>query len=154
MCINGGLVTDQSSETTLECKYFIEHMWTTKGVMVKVCHGDNSYFSECVFINNVRRCLQRVTFVGVCAHHQNRVSKNENKEPTQTACTLWAYAHGHWPEYIITMLWQLLSKQYNIDPVNWVRGLMRILPTWNSKMWLPNPCGLMISIRLDALVIF
>ena len=104
------LMTDQSGEATLECKHNFEHMCGTRGVTVKAYHADNGRFAERSFVNDIKRCFQRITFCGVGAHHQNGISENSIKQLTLTARTLLVHAQGHWPEYITTMLWPFALK--------------------------------------------
>ena len=97
--VHVGLMTDQSGEATLECKYDFEHMCATRGVKVKAHHADNGIFAERSFINDVKCCFQRITFCGVGAHHQNGVSEKAIKQLILTACTLIVHAQRHWPEH-------------------------------------------------------
>ena len=58
--VHVGLMTDQSGEATLECKHDFEHMCATRGVKVKAYHADNGRFAERSFINDLKRCFQRI----------------------------------------------------------------------------------------------
>ena len=65
-----GLMKDQSAEATLQTKHDFEHLAGTRGVDVKSYHADNGRFAERSFVDDVKRCLQRISFCGVGAHHQ------------------------------------------------------------------------------------
>ena len=70
-CVNGSLMTDKPGEATLEYKHDFEHLCATRGVKVKAHHADNGRFAERSFINDMKRCFQRINFCDVSAHHQN-----------------------------------------------------------------------------------
>ena len=103
-------MTDQSGDATLQSKHNFEHICSTRGVKVKACHADNGRFAEHSFLGDCKRCLQRLTFCGIGAHHQDGVSENAIKQLTLTARTLLVHAQSHWPEYITTMLWPFAIK--------------------------------------------
>ena len=88
-------MTDQSVEATLERKHDFEHLCATRGIKVKAYHADNVRCTECSFVNDVKRCFQRITFYGVGAHHQNGVSENTIKQLTLTACTMFVHAQSY-----------------------------------------------------------
>ena len=63
-----GLQTDQSAEATLQTKHDFEHFAATRDVKVKSYHADNGRFAEKSFVDDVKRCFQRITFCGVGAN--------------------------------------------------------------------------------------
>ena len=77
----------QSAEATLQTKHDLEHLAGTRGVKVKSYHADNGRFAERSFVNDVKRCLQRISFCGVGAHHQNGITENAIKQLTLVSCT-------------------------------------------------------------------
>ena len=120
--VHVGLMQDQSGESTLQTKHDFEHLCATRGVTVKHYHADNGRFAERSFTDDVKKSLQRITFCGVGAHHQNGITKNTIKQLTLISRTLLVHAQGLWPEYITTMLWPYALKaaqdrinQLNID---------------------------------------
>ena len=108
--VHVGLMSDQSAETTLQCKREFEQACATRGVTVKAYHADNGRFAEQSFIEDVKKSSQRITFCGVGAHHQNGISENAIKQLTLAARTLLVHAQSRWPEYITTMLWPFALK--------------------------------------------
>ena len=113
---------DQSGDSTLQSKHDFEHLCATQDVKVKHYHADNGRFAERSFTDDVKKSLQRITFCGVGAHHQNGITENTIKQLTLISRTLLVHAQGLWPEYITTMLWPYALKaaqdrmnQLNID---------------------------------------
>lgn len=108
--IHVGLMTDQSGDQTLQCKHDFEHKCATRGVDVKHYHADNGRFAEKTFLDSIKQCMQRITFCGVGAHHQNGITENTIKQLTLVSRTILLHAQSHWPEYITTMLWPFALK--------------------------------------------
>ena len=69
--VNVGLTTDQSGDASLQSKHDSKHICSTRGVKVKAYHADNGRFAEHSFLSDCKRCVQRLTFCGTGAHHQN-----------------------------------------------------------------------------------
>ena len=99
------LMTSLSGNETLEAKESFEHACASRGVEPKHFHADNGRFAEDTFTKDCKSKLQKLTFCGVGAHHQNGVAENTIKQLTLTARTLLLHAQRYWPEYISTMLW-------------------------------------------------
>jgi len=108
--IHVGLMTDQSGDQTLQCKHDFEHKCATRGVKVKHYHADNGRFAEQSFLSSIKKCMQRITFCGVGAHHQNGITENTIKQLTLVSRTILIHAQSHWPEYITTMFWPFALK--------------------------------------------
>ena len=104
------LMNDQSGDATLAAKHEFEHLAATRGVKVKHYNADNGRFAEQTFLSDVKKCMQRITFCGVGAHHQNGISENAIKQLTLISRTLLVHAQRYWPEYITTMLWPFALK--------------------------------------------
>ena len=120
--IHVGLMTDQSGDSTLQCKHDFEHLSATRDVSIKHYHADNGRFAERSFTDDCKSSSQHITFCGVGAHHQNGITENAIKQLTLVSRTLLVHAQSHWPEYISTMLWPFALKaaqdrlnQLNID---------------------------------------
>jgi len=101
---------EQTQESTLEAKAGYERHANTHGISVKSYRADNGRFAEEDFRNEVKRCLQTISFCGVGAHHQNGLVKRVIKDLTLTTRTLLLHAKRHWPEMITTMLWPMALK--------------------------------------------
>ncbi len=104
------LMTDQTAETTLEAKHAFEHFAETRQVKVEHYHADNGIFADSLFMKDIKQSMQRITFCGVGAHHQNGITERMIKSLTLVARTLLLHAQRHWPEYITTMLWPFALK--------------------------------------------
>jgi hypothetical protein len=101
---------DQTQESTLEAKAGYERHANTYGITVDSYRADNGRFAEEDFRNEVKRCLQTISFCGVGAHHQNGLVERVIKDLTLTTRTLLLHAKRHWPEMITTMLWPMALK--------------------------------------------
>ena len=108
--VHVGLMQDQSGDSTLQSKHDFEHLCATRDVKVKHYHADNGRFAERSFTDDVKKSLQRITFCGVGAHHQNGITENTIKQLTLISRTLLVHAQGLWPEYITTILWPYALK--------------------------------------------
>ena len=104
------LMRDQTQESTLEAKAGYERHANTYGITVDSYRADNGRFAEEDFRNEVKRCLQTISFCGVGAHHQNGLVERVIKDLTLTTRTLLLHAKRHWPEMITTMLWPMALK--------------------------------------------
>ena len=104
------LMRDQSQDSTLEAKAAYERHANTFGVDVKAYRADNGRFAEAKFWEEVKRCLQEITYCGVGAHHQNGAVERAIKDLTLITRTLLLHAKRHWPEMITTMLWPMALK--------------------------------------------
>ncbi|KAL7464856.1 hypothetical protein ACHAXS_005184 [Conticribra weissflogii] len=104
------LMSDQSAESTVEAKQNFEHFCGTRNVQVDHYHADNGLFADSLFTQEIKKNMQRLTFCGVNAHHQNGITERMIKSLTLISRTLLLHAQRHWPEYITTMLWPLTLK--------------------------------------------
>ncbi len=104
------LMTDQSAEASVEAKHAFEHFCGTRNVEVKHYHADNGVFGDSLFMEDIKKSMQRISFCGVNAHHQNGITERMIKSLTLISRTLLLHAQRHWPEYITTMLWPLALK--------------------------------------------
>ena len=86
------LMTDATGESTLEAKNSFEQACSSRGIDISHYHGDNGRFAEPLFVQDCKDKLQRITFCGVGAHHQNGVTENTIKQLTLSARTLLLHA--------------------------------------------------------------
>ena len=103
--VNVQLMQDATGESTMDAKLSFEQASATRGVSPKHYHADNGRFAESLFTKDCNAKLQKLTFCGVGAHHQNGVAENSIKQLTLTSRTILLHAQRHWPEYITTMMW-------------------------------------------------
>ena len=99
------LLQSATGDATLEAKEAFEKECHIRGVKPRHFHADNGRFAEPTFVEDCKSKLQKLTFCGVGAHHQNGVAENSIKQLALTSRTLLLHAQRHWPEYISTMLW-------------------------------------------------
>ena len=104
------LMRDQSQDSTLEAKAAYERHANTFDVAIKAYRADNGRFAEERFREEIKRCLQDITYCGVGAHHQNGAVERAIKDLTLITRTLLLHAKRHWPEMITTMLWPMALK--------------------------------------------
>ena len=99
-----------TAESTLAAKREFEHRCAVRDVMVEHYHADNGRFAEPAFVNECKRCSQKLTFCGVGAHHQNGIAERKIKDVTLIARTILLHAMRYWPEYITIMFWPFAAK--------------------------------------------
>ena len=118
--VHVGLMKDQSGESTRQVKHDFEHISSTRDVNIKHYNADNGRFAEKLFTDDVKKSLQRITFCGVGAHHQNGITERVIKQLTLTSHILILHAQNHWPEYISTMLcpFALKAAQDRLNQLN------------------------------------
>ncbi len=104
------LICDQTAKSAVEAKHNFEHFAATRSVQVDRYHGNNGVFRDFLFMDDVKKSMQQITFCGVNAHHQNGIVERTIKSLTLISRTLLLHAQRHWPEYITTMLWPLALK--------------------------------------------
>eukprot|EP00957_Ditylum_brightwellii_P049993 3789551-Ditylum_brightwellii.AAC.1 len=85
------------AEETLESKQGYERIAAKHGVTAKRYYSDNGWFGEKLFCNACIDQGQQITFCGVGAHHQNKISKNWIKQLTLKSCTMLLHAKLYWP---------------------------------------------------------
>ena len=87
---------------------------------MKGYHADNRRYAEHMFKNDCHKKMQRLTFFGTDAHHQNGIAEAKRKHLTLTSRTMLLHAQRLWPEYISTMLWPfaLLAAADHINNIH------------------------------------
>ncbi|KAL7464587.1 hypothetical protein ACHAXS_004925 [Conticribra weissflogii] len=133
------LMTDQTAETTLEAKHSFEHFAATRDVLIDHYHADNGIFTDHLFRNDAKECMQRLTLCGVVAHHQNGIVERAIKSLTLISRTLLLHAQRHWPEYITTMLWPFALKAAQ-DRMNQLTDSRLQTNSKGAPKWEPRAC--------------
>ena len=82
------LMRDLSLADNLLAKEATEKVMAQAGRSVKHYHAANGRFSENGFVDAINHKIQKLTFCGVGAHHQNGIIENKNKVLTTGARTL------------------------------------------------------------------
>ena len=73
---------DATGESTLEAKEAFERAAAERGVPIKGYHADNGRYAEHMFKDDCNDKMQRLTFCGVGAHHQNGIAEAKIKQLT------------------------------------------------------------------------
>jgi hypothetical protein len=94
-----------NSAETIEAKHAFERWCTSNGVCVKHYHADNGRFAETVFMADVARRGQTISFCGVNAHFQNGKAERRIRLLQDLARSQLLHAMHRWPLAITTNLW-------------------------------------------------
>ena len=104
------LMRDLTLDETLLAKEAMEKIMAQAGRHVKHYHADNGRFADNGFIDAINSKVQKITFCGVGAHHQNGIIENKNKMLTLGARTLLLHGMRMWPAMIDSMFWPFAMK--------------------------------------------
>ena len=63
-----------TTEETLDEKHAFECIVDQHGIRILHYHCNNSHFADRAFIQDVHKAQQTISFCGVGAHHQNRIT--------------------------------------------------------------------------------
>ena len=91
------LLKSTTGDTTLEAKEAFEEECHVRDVKPRNFHAYNDSFAEPTLVEDCKPKLQKLTFCGVGAHHQNGVAENTITQLTLTSRTLLLNAQCHWP---------------------------------------------------------
>ena len=85
---------DETSKSTLEAKEAFESASAERGVIIKGYHADSRRYVEHVFKDDCHcnEKMQRLTFCGVGAHHQNGIAEAKTKQLTLAFRTMLLHA--------------------------------------------------------------
>jgi hypothetical protein len=82
------LMQNATGDETLDTKDAFEHDCAACGIHVQHYHADNGRFAKQKFQQDCQKKMQKISFCGIGAHHQNGVTENFIKQLTLTARTL------------------------------------------------------------------
>ena len=99
------LMQDETGDLTLGEKNAFERYCMTRNVVLKHYHADNGQFSENSFKEDCVSKMEKLSFCGVGAHHQNGVSEQIIKDLNLSSRNLVLHTQRHWPEYITNTFW-------------------------------------------------
>jgi hypothetical protein len=94
-----------SGDETVDAKRAFERLAGSHGVKVLHYHGDNGRFAENLFMQEIVRCGQTISFCGVNAHFQNGIAERRIRELQDQARTNLVFAQHRWPAAISSHLW-------------------------------------------------
>ena len=80
------LMQELSGDATIEAKAACDKVFANFGHKIRHYRTDNGRFAEQKFIDDIKRCNQRISFCGVGAHHQNTIAEQGIKK-TYLYCT-------------------------------------------------------------------
>jgi hypothetical protein len=92
-------------EETLDAKIAVEGFARSLNVKVQHYHADNRRFCENMWVNNVKKEGQMISFCSVNAHFQNRVAERWIKDLSDWAWTSLLHAKERWSKAISVHLW-------------------------------------------------
>jgi len=69
-----------TAEETVEAKRAFESFCMARNVKVKHYHADNGRFQDKLFMEDLHKCCQTISFCGVNAHFQNGIAKKRIKD--------------------------------------------------------------------------
>ncbi len=95
---------------TLLAKLEFEKLCAKADYSVKHYQTDNGQFPNKEFLAPCNDLNQTIEFCRVGAHHQNGITKNRNKQLTQTARVLLLHGMRMWPQMVDQMLWPFAIK--------------------------------------------
>jgi hypothetical protein len=94
-----------TAEETLQAKHAFERYSRSHGVHIEHYHADNGRFAELVWLADVAREGQTVSFSAVNAHFQNGVAEKRIRDIQDMARSELLYAKLRWPVAISVNLW-------------------------------------------------
>ena len=86
-----------SANETLKSKHQLEALAGDDGIQVKAYHSDNGTFASRAYKDDCDVQLQKYTFSGVGAHHQNGVAERNIQTIANWARASMLHAAMHWP---------------------------------------------------------
>ena len=102
-----------SSVETIEAKRAFEKFATNYNVRVKHYHADNGRFADNLWLADIARQGQEITFCGVNAHFQNGVAEKRIRDLQEAARTAILDAKIKWQRAISTELWPYALRHCN-----------------------------------------
>ena len=109
-----------SAEETIKGKNNFENHLQTMGIRVNSYQEDNGIFRAHKWVNACEEKQQRLTFVGVNAHHQNRHTERHIRELQDATITNILHAVTRWPTEATANLWpyamRMASEAFNNFP--------------------------------------
>jgi hypothetical protein len=102
-----------SGAETVEAKRAFERLAASHNVRIRHYHADNGRFAENLFMQEIIRCGQTISFCGVNAHFQNGIAERRIRELQDQARTNLVFAQHRWPTAISSNLWPYAVRHVN-----------------------------------------
>ena len=78
---------------------------------MKHYHAENGRFCNNLFIQDIQKQGQSISYCGVGAHHQNGIAEKQIRDLAESARKMILYAESRWPSAINTALWPYTLRQ-------------------------------------------
>ena len=104
---------EQNSIETVEGKKAFEKFARRHGVTIRHYHADNGRFADNLFMADVARTGQTISFCGVNAHFQNGIAERRIRELQESTRTILLDAKSRWPTAISANLWPYAMRYAN-----------------------------------------
>jgi hypothetical protein len=131
------------ADETLQAKHAFERYATRHGVKVRHYHADNGRFAENLWMTDIQRQGQTISFCGVDAHFQNGVAERRIRELQDQARTMLIHANRRWPTAITAHLWPYALRTandiYNATPNLQHKRHRTPLELFTGSPTAPNP---------------
>ena len=102
-----------TSSETVDAKHAFEAHARTFGVRVKHCHADNGRFADNLFMQDVQKNGQTISFCGVNAHFQNGIAEKRIRDLQEATRKQLLHAKARWPEAVELNLWPCALRVAN-----------------------------------------
>ena len=99
-----------TTDETIDAKHAFECQAEQHRVQILHYHCDNGRFADKVFVDDVQMAHQTITFCGVSAHHQNRITERRIWDITENTHTSLLHAAHRWSKAIAANLWPQAIK--------------------------------------------
>ena len=107
------LQTAIDSIETVEAKKAFEKYSCHRGVEIKHYHADNGRFADNLYLADVARSGQTISYCGVNAHFQNGIAERRIRELQDQTRTMLLDAKSKWPSAITVHLWPFALRYAN-----------------------------------------
>jgi hypothetical protein len=109
------LSSGEGGEETLHTKMAFKGFAHSLNVHIQYCHADNRRFCKNLWLNNIKKENQTISFWGVNAHCQNRVAERQIRDLPYLARTSLLHAKERWSKAISAHLRPYAVRHRNSD---------------------------------------
>lgn len=118
-----------TSVETLQAKHAFEAFSDKNNVRIKHYHADNGRFADNMFVVDVEKQGQTISYCGVGAHFQNGRAEKMIRDLRESARKMILHAKSRWPQAVSIHLWPYALRTamdcYNEIPTN-TDGISRL----------------------------
>jgi hypothetical protein len=102
-----------TSAETLEAKHAFEAFARKYGVVVRHYHADNGRFADNLFVQDIAKQGQTLSFCGVNAHFQNGIAEKRIRDLQESARKQLLHAKARWSAAVDLSLWPYALRSAN-----------------------------------------